>query len=182
MEEKNPVKEILFDYINKNENNFKKLISKNKYDEIISDIASNCYDNIVIMDKKEESLGVLATGILHYLLTNALIPSQRKVKINGVEIDLVIPDIKTLQKDPKMALIICIPKTRDQKSIEKKVQALQNIQSEKDNIWLVLSEHLPLDNKTFVISKENSNFTKIIFEIAQFTNIYGNSKFKILRI
>ena len=32
------------------------------------------------MGEKNESIGVLATGILHYLLTNALITSQRKVE------------------------------------------------------------------------------------------------------
>jgi len=53
------------------------------------------------MGEKEEVVGVLATGLLHYLLTNALISSQRKVTYNDNELDIVIPDTKTLEKDPK---------------------------------------------------------------------------------
>ena len=44
------------------------------------------------MGKKDEAVGILATGILHYLLTNALLNSQRKVEYQGLELDIVIPD------------------------------------------------------------------------------------------
>ena len=50
------------------------------------------------MNKKEEVIGILATGILHYLLTNALLNSQRKVNYQGMELDIIIPDIRTLEK------------------------------------------------------------------------------------
>jgi len=46
----------------------------------------------------------------------------------------------------------------------------------------VLSEDIPTNKKTFVLSKENNSFSKIIFEIAQFSNVHGTNKFKILRI
>ena len=42
-----------------------------------------------------------------------------------------------------------------------------------------LSEGMAIDNKSFIISKENSSFSKIIFEIAQFSNVGGANKFKI---
>jgi len=180
-DESNPVKEYLFSYIEKSEKKFQDLFSQSKMDEIIDDILDNCYHKVALMNNKEESLGVLATGLLHYMLTNAMLTSQRKVKHQGVAIDIVIPDLKTLEKDPKMTLIICIPKTLDKNAIKEKLEQLQKIQPEKQNIWLVLTQDLGFD-KTFVIQKEKSSFSSIIYDIAQFVNVQGQNKFKILRV
>ena len=181
-EESNPVKDYLFDYLSKSEERIQKLIFEKKFSEIIDDVIENCYDKIITLGEKDESVGVLATGLLHYLLTNALINTQRKVEYQGIEIDIVIPDIKTLEKDPKKTLLICIPKSSSKKIIEEKISQLEKIQSEKENIWVVLSENISINKKSFVLSKENNSFSKIIFEIAQFSNVHGTNKFKILRI
>ena len=180
-DEVNPIKDYLFDYIEKS-NNIENLIHEKKFDIIINEIVENCYDKIILMDKKEEAVGILATGILHYLLTNALLNSQRKVDYQGMELDIVIPDTRTLEKDAKMTLLILIPKSSDKKIIDEKISQLRKIQPTKENIWVVLSEHISLDCKSFVLSKENNSFSKIIFEIAQFLNVGGSNKFKILRI
>lgn len=180
-EEINPIKEYLFDYINSSET-IPKLIIEKRFDHIIDEIIQNCYDKILTMGEKNESIGVLATGMLHYLLTNALITSQRKIEHSGEELDIVIPDTKTLEKDPKKTLLICILKTSDINEINKKIEKLERIQLEKENIWLVLSEDIPTGKKSFVLSKDSNTFSKIIFEIAQFSNVSGTNKFKILRI
>ncbi|AFS80797.1 hypothetical protein NKOR_04545 [Candidatus Nitrosopumilus koreensis AR1] len=180
-EEENPIKDYLFDYIKKSKS-IPDLISQKKFDVVIDEIIQNCYDEIISMDEKDISVGIFATGILHYLLTNALLNSQRKIEYQGMELDIVIPDIKTLEKDPKMTLVICIPKSSDKKTIEEKISQLEKIQPIKENIWVVLSENIKTDKKTFVLSKDNSSFTNIIFEIAQFSNVGNANKFKILRI
>jgi hypothetical protein len=181
-EESNPVKDYLFDYIKNSEEKIQKLISDENFSEIIEDIVENCYDKIITLGEKEDSIGGLATGVLHFLLTNALLNSQRKIEYNGIKIDIVIPDLKTLEKDPKKTLIICIPKTINKNKIEQKLLELSVIQPEKQNIWLVLSQRIDFENKSYVISKENNTFSKIIFDIAQFVNVQGQNKFKILRV
>ncbi|MEO2220934.1 MAG: hypothetical protein ABGW55_05195 [Nitrosopumilus sp.] len=180
-DEINPIKEYLFEYIEKSKD-IVELIAEKKFDIIINKIIENCYDTIISMDGKDEAVGILATGILHYLLTNALLNSQRKVDYQGTELDIVIPDIRTLEKDAKMTLLIIIPKSSDKKVIEEKIAQVTKIQPIKENIWVVLSENIDIDYKTFVLSKENNSFTKIIFEIAQFSNVGRSNKFKILRI
>ena len=180
-DEVNPIKDLLFDYIEKS-NKITNLIVEKKFDILINEIIENCYDKIILMDKKEEVVGILATGILHYLLTNALLNSQRKVDYQGMELDIVIPDTRTLEKDAKMTLLILIPKSSDKKIIDEKISQLRKIQPTKENIWVVLSEDISLDCKSFVLAKENNSFSKIIFEIAQFSNVGGSNKFKILRI
>ena len=180
-DESNPIKDYLFEYIKKS-NTITKLISEKKFDVIINEIVENCYDKAVSMSKKDEAVGILATGVLHYLLTNALLNSQRKVEYQGVELDIVVPDVKTLEKDAKMTLLILIPKSSDKKIINKKISQLKEIQPIEENIWTVLSEEIKVDSKSFVLSKEKNSFSKIIFEIAQFSNVGKSNKFKILRI
>jgi len=180
--ESNPVKEYLFSYIKKSEKQFQKLFSQKKMDVIINDITKNCYQKVSLMNNKEESLGVFATGILHYMLTNAFLTSQRKIEHKGIEIDIIIPDLKTLEKDPKKTLIICIPKESNENSIKEKLNQIHKIQSEKQNIWFVLTRDIELKVKTYVIQKENSSFSKIIYDIANFVNVQGSNKFKILRV
>ncbi len=180
-EENNPIKEYLFNYIEESEKRFQQLFSQTKMAEIINDMLDNCYDKVALMENKEESLGVLATGILHYMLTNAILTSQRKVEYQGIQIDIVIPDLKTLEKDPKKTLVICIPKTLEKNIIEEKLKQLQKIQPEKQNIWVVLTRDLGFA-KTYLIQKEKSSFSNIIFDIAQFANVQGHNKFKILRV
>jgi len=180
-DEVNPIKDYLFEHIEKS-NSIENLIHEKKFDVIINEIVENCYDKVILMDKKEEAVGILATGILHYLLTNALLSSQRKVDYQGMELDIVIPDTRTLEKDAKMTLLILIPKSSDKKIIDEKISQLRKIQPTKENIWVVLSEDISIDCKSFVLSKDNNSFSKIIFEIARFSNVGGSNKFKILRI
>jgi len=179
-EEPNPIKEYLFEYLKSKK--IQELASQSKFPELINDVLENCFDKVILMGKKEESLATLATGLLHYLLTNALIPSQRKIEHNGVEIDIVIPNLKTLENDPNKALIIYIPKTMDVNTIKQKLDILKKIQPNNKNIWLVLSEKLDFQNNTYTIEKKNSSFLKIIVDIGQFVNVQGQNKFKILRI
>ncbi|HEY4679730.1 MAG TPA: hypothetical protein VIH04_00510 [Nitrosarchaeum sp.] len=181
-EEPNPIKDFLFDYIKKSEKNIQESISQSKFTEVIDNVLENCYDRVVSMGEKEESLGILATGLLHYLLTNALVSSQRKIEYNGIHIDIIIPNLKTLEIDPKKTLIIYIPKTIDKNTVEQKLDQLEKIQPIKENIWLVMTKKLDFQNKTYVIEKKNASFSKIIYDIAQFVNVQGQSKFKILRI
>jgi hypothetical protein len=180
-EEPNPIKDFLFDYLKKSEKRILELVSQSKFTEIIDDVLENCYDKVISMGG-EEGLGILATGLLHYLLTNALVSSQRKIDYNGIQIDMIIPDLKTLEIDPKKTLVICIPKTIDKTIIEQKLEQLQKIQPIKDNIWLVTTKKLDVQTKTYVIEKKNASFSKIIYDIAQFVNVQGQNKFKILRI
>ena len=57
-EEPNPVKDHLFDYLSKSEGRIQKLIIDKKFSEIIDDVIENCYDKIITLGEKDESIGV----------------------------------------------------------------------------------------------------------------------------
>lgn len=179
-EESNPIKEYLFEYLESKK--IQELALQSKLPELINDVLENCFDKIILMGEKEESVATFATGLLHYLLTNALIPSQRKIEHKGVEIDIVVPNLKTLENDPDKALIIHIPKTMNVNEIKQKLDSLKKIQPNNKNIWLVLSKKIYFQNNTYIIEKNNPSFLKIIVNIGQFANVQGQNKFKILRI
>ena len=75
-----------------------------------------------------------------------------------------------------------MPKSIEKNTIKERLMELQKIQPEKQNIWLVLSKDLGFKSKTYVIQKEKSSFSNIIYDIAKFVNVQGHNKFKILRI
>jgi ribosomal protein L23 len=181
-EEPNPVKDFMFEYIKNSEKKLEQYILEKKFSDIIQDIVINCYDEIIKIGKKEESIATLATGLLHYLLTNALLSSQRKIEHKGIEIDIVLPNLKTLEKEPEKTLIIYIPKTIKKTEIQEKLEQIYKIQPEKQNVWLVLSQNMGFENKSYVIEKKNNTFSEIIFDISQFLNVHGENKFKILKI
>lgn len=181
-EEENPIKKILFEYVKEKEETYQKEISQNRFSSIIDDILVNCYDKISSMAPKEESVGTLAIGILHYLLTNSLIPSQRKIQHKGMEVDIIIPDLRTLEEDPKKSLVIFIAKVDDKQEIQSKIDELKKIQPIDENIWVILGKKEELGIKTFVLQKENASFSNIIYEIGKFVNVNGQNKLKILRI
>ncbi len=175
------IKEFLFEYI-ENSETIPGLIAEKRYDEIIKNVTDSCYDKIISMENQDQSVQVLATVLLHYLLTCAQITSQRKIEYDKKEIDIVIPDIKTLEGDPKKTLLICIPKSSDLKTINEEIAKMEAIQPEKENIWMVLSKDTPVEKRTFVLSRKHNTFSDIIFEIAKFSNVGGSSKLKILRV
>ena len=177
-ESTHPVKDLLFEHV-RNSPEIPKLLSKKRFDLVAKDIMDGCGH---VMSLGDEAAGVLATGMLHYLLTGALIPSQRKVKHMGVDVDIVVPDIRTLEKDPKKALLLYVPLSSEVGTVRDGITALEKIQPEAQNIWVILARDVPVqNNRTFVLSSEHETFSGIVFEVSRFVSLNGTGKFKILR-
>ena len=179
-QEENPVKDLLFNYIKDTQESIASLVSEKKFDKVVRHLLEGCYDGVV--DAGDESVSILATGILHYVLTVALVPSQRKVDFQGVEIDIVVPDLRVLEADARKALVIHVFGTRDPDMIKDRLGQLQKIQPEAQNIWLVIPEDLGLDAKTYTVSKNGSTLPKMIRDIVDFADSQDQSKLRILRI
>ncbi len=179
------VKDILYNAIN----NYKEY-------RIVSDIAQGnssealnaiCNECMPLFEKlkgsKSENLVSFAESFIHYLLTVALIPNQRKTVHADIEIDVVIPNVPTLASSPQDAIIITFPKTNDHKFIQKRVTEITKIQPHKDNMWFVLENALPLDATVYIINQnEKTRFTNIINDIIGFLSNKKQSKLKLFRI
>lgn len=183
MDADSPVKDILYEELSKiTEKKIQIEISKNNSSKIISEVISKCYPKIQqISLNLDEDIGIFAESLMHYLLTIAIISSQRKVLLKNIEIDVVIPDLRTLESNPKDSLIIIFPKSRDTNVITKRISDIEKIHTFKENIWLVLSEDLAFKNRTYVIKNESNSLHKIIDDINEFYSSRKQSKLKFVK-
>lgn len=163
---KNELYSVLNDFGKENiqiefQNNINSSIPKIK--EILSKTIATIYEKKENIDSDynnfEKSLSILCEAFLHFLLTITSLPSQRKIMLNELDIDLIIPDIKTLYKDPKKTLIIKFDK--DSSTIEY-IKKLDNIQKIKENIWIVSATPLQINYRNYVIYK-NIEECQILF-------------------
>ncbi len=176
-EEITPVKEFIFDYLEK-EKIQEKLTLENS-SELTKKIVSDCSSKIAEFEgDKYENLAIFATGIIHYMLTNLLITSQRKITVKDVELDVIVPDLRTLSNKPSESLVICIPKNLDKKFLQKKLEEIKKIQPETKNIWWIFSKELDMDQKKFILTE---NFSNIFKEINEFLSTKKGTQFKIFK-
>ena len=183
MDTESPVKDILYHEIKKiNEYKIQLEISKKNSSKIIDEIISNCYPKIQkITSNIAEDLGIFAESLMHYLLTLAMIPSQRKISQKGIEIDMVIPDLKTLNSNPQDTLIIMFAKSKEKNFIKKRILDLEKIHPVNENIWIVLHENIELMKKTFQINNTTNSLNKILNDINEFFSSRKQNKFKIIK-
>lgn len=183
MSEASPIKEMLYEQINSiSEQKIQTEISKNNTAGVIRQMVSSCHPRIARLGgDQHENFEAFAESLMHYLLTNALITSQRKVAPKSVEVDIVIPDVRTLVSSPKDALVIIFPKTKNAGNILESLDKIKTIQPVKENIWLVQKTSLGLDYKTYEI-ENGCSFSNIINDINAFCSSKTQSKFKIFKV
>ena len=100
-------------------------------------------DYLKYNDKKEKvEIIDLCEALLHFLLTASGYPSQRKITFNNQEIDIVIPDLRTLKSKPKNSVIIKFYKGH---SPLEDLKNIEMIQPHTDSIWVVST--LPIQSK-----------------------------------
>ena len=113
MDESSPIKDALYKTIEKiTEPKIHQEIKQGNPASLIKQILSESNVNNLGGDPTE-NYETFAESLMHYMLTNVLIPSQRKITLNQIEIDIVIPDARTLGLSKNDALIILFPKTNN---------------------------------------------------------------------
>lgn len=133
--------------------------------------------------KEEDELIVLCEALLHFLLTASGYPSQRKIIFNNQEIDIVIPDLRTLKSKPNNSLIIKFYKGH---SPLEDLKNIEIIQPHTNNIWIVSTIPIPPKYTNYVLYKNsdseknnvlypvNDNLTEKGLNINAFQNVGPN--------
>lgn len=128
--------------------------SISKIKEILDKTIETIYEkksnenNVHNCNKFQKPLSTLCEAFLHFLLTTSSLPSQRRIKVKDLEIDLVIPDIKTFFKDPSKVIIIKFDK--DSYTLEY-INKLNVIHPYKENIWIVSSTPITYYYRNYII-------------------------------
>jgi hypothetical protein len=178
------IKDILYQAISDYEE--KRIISditQGESSAAISTIFEHCtqhFDKIGAGTPKIRS--ALAEALTHYLLTVALIPSQRKTALHSIDIDVAIPDAKTLSSSPEDAVAILFPKTNEPRAIKDQIEKLKKIQPKPENIWIVVDEPVSVDAKVYSLDRNQFTFSNIINDLISFSSKKKQSKLKIFKI
>lgn len=178
------IKEILYNSIENHKEYIVSDIAQGKSSEIIETICNEC---IPILDRlegdKSEIFGSFAEGLIHYLLTTALIPSQRKIIENNVYVDISIPDLRTLSSNPQNALVIIFPKSDNISTIKNRIVELQKIQPDKENIWCVVRNDASIESRVYSINQNGKlPFSNILNDVIGFLTNKKQSKLKLFMV
>lgn len=121
----------------------------------------------------DETLGTLCEALLHFMLTASLLPSERKVTVNGIEISVVIPSVKSLTKDPSKSLVIQVVKDGTARS----VREAEKVQPIPDNLWAVSARPIDTGHMNYALK---GRYPRIISDIRAFLQDKGVSSLKML--
>lgn len=120
--------------------------------------------------------------LLHFMLTACTIPSQRKVKISQLTIDLVIPNLHVFLRNPDYAILVqFIRSDRDMTTIDELLSLLKSKAGDL-NMWLITTIDLHVTDTTQVINLSGSKIdcSCIIRDIDSFLKERRDKSFRLV--
>lgn len=138
-----------------------------------------------VVNLNDENVGSLCEALLHFMLTTRTLPSVRKVTIEKMNLDVVIPSLHVLRNFPERAIIIQIVK--DSQGITKDQQKdIATIQPNVNNIWVVTKVPASGDYVNYTAESRNEktntlqrrNFHDIIVDIDAFLERTNDRSFR----
>ena len=179
MSENSPIKVALYENIEHiGEKQIHQLLLNSKFSELFEKICEPVIQKVKEIEEYEK-YGTLAESFTHYLFTEMLIPSQRKILFENVELDMVIPNSDQLQKNNHNAIVIFFVKTSDHTQIEHRIQEIKKIQSDDSNIWVISKDNLKTPQLTYTIEKES--FGQFLKDAQNFIKLKNMNKLNIFK-
>ena len=138
-----------------------------------------------VVNLNDENVGSFCEALLHFMLTTRTLPSVRKVTIEKMNLDVVIPNLHALRNFPKKAIIIQIVKD-SQGITEDQQKDIATIQPNVNNIWVVTKAPASGDYVNYTAEcgneKRNTfqrrNFHDIIIDIDAFLEKTDDRSFR----
>jgi hypothetical protein len=128
-------------------------------------------------EANDETLATLCEALLHFMLTASLLPSERKVGVQGADLDVVIPSSRILIKSPQKSLVIQIIREND---LAAKIKQAESVEPYRENIWLVSVKELKTDHRNYHLDPIN-RYSHIIPDISKFLLEKGNRGLRLLQ-
>ena len=106
MSESSPIKDVLYAKIDDiGQEPIHELMLSGRFSELFEKIYETTINSIDNIDEYEKH-GSMAESLTHYLFTEMLIPSQRKISFKNIELDMIIPNIPELRKNNDNAILV----------------------------------------------------------------------------
>ena len=180
MSESSPIKDALYAEIDKiGQEKINELLIKKEFSVIFENVFESAIDKINEGVNENEKFGILAESITHYLFTEMLIPSQRKISYENIELDLVIPNTLELKKNSENAVIVLFMKTNNMKEIMNKILEIKTIQQKDDNIWVISENSIDITQRSYLTNK--TSFAEFLKDAQEFIQTRNMNKLNILK-
>tara|TARA_B100001540_G_scaffold220750_1_gene195142 strand:- start:175 stop:726 length:552 start_codon:yes stop_codon:yes gene_type:complete len=180
MSENSPIKDALYAEIDRiGQNKINELLLKKEFSKIFESIFDKAINKIKENIDEDEKFGTLAESITHYLFTEILVPSQRKISYENVELDLVIPNTLELKKNSQNVIIVLFTKTSDMIEIQKKISQIKTIQQKDDNIWIISKRLLEIPQRSYTTDK--ISFGEFLRDAQNFVQSKNMNKLNIFK-
>lgn len=140
-----------------------------QYDDAVQHVIGEC-GVCHMLDTKPDMEGV-AISILHYILTRSSTPSQRVVDINDTLLDVVLPNMRHLQKRPADSLVILV--CCEQEDMQSRIWQARCHQPIHDNLWVLTAGFDAPHNKSYAISE---TFGDMIRDMIRFSEERGHRR------
>jgi len=180
MSESSPIKDALYREIdNLGEEQIHDLLLEGKFSELFDRIFEPSLSKLTDDIDEYEKYGVLAESFTHYLFTEMLIPTQRKISFENIELDMVIPNIIELKKNVNDVVLIYFVKTSAITEAKQQIQKMKKIQKLDANIWVISKQNIAVPQVTYTITKES--FGKFLEDTQEFVKIKEFNKLNIFK-
>ena len=154
------------------------LLLNSKFSELFEKIYEPVIHSLQDIDECEK-YGTLAESLTHYLFTEMLIPSQRKITFENIELDILIPNNAELQKDSQNTIVIFFVKTSNIEEIKQKIQNIKKLQNDDTKIWIISKSHMEIPQPTYITEKES--FGKFLKDAQNFIKTKKMNKLNIFK-
>ena len=179
MSESSPIKDTLYAKIDDiGQEHIHKLMLNGKFSELFEKIFETTINSLDGINEYEKH-GTLAESLTHYLFTDMLIPSQRKISFKNTELDMIIPNIAQLKKNSNNTILIFIAKTSNNDEIKQRIQKIKMIQNSDSNIWVISKDDIQIPQITYTTKKES--FSKFLKDTQTFVKTKEIGKLNIFK-
>ena len=180
MSENSSIKDTLYLKINTiGQDIIHKLLLEKKYSELFELTYTKALQSVNTKIDEIEKMGILAESFTHYLFTEMLIPSQRKISHGNMELDMIIPNLAELKKNSDNSILIFFDKSSNNNIIKQRIQAVKKIQKTDKNIWVISKDEINISQKVYKIEKES--FSRFLDDIQNFTELKNMNKLNIFK-
>ena len=180
MSETSPIKDALYAEIDKiSQDKINRLLIKKEFSAIFENVFEKAAGKIKEGSNEDEKFGALAESFTHYLFTEMLVPSQRKISYKNVELDLVIPNTLELKKNSKNTIIVLFVKTRNMTEILNKISEIKTIQEKDDNIWVISEHPMDITQRSYLTNK--TSFAEFLKDAQNFVQTKNMNKLNIFK-
>jgi len=180
MSEDSPIKDALYSKISAiGEESIHNLLLEKKYSELFEIMYENVLESIKEKFDENEIAGTLMESLIHYIFTEMLIPSQRKIIYENIEFDIIIPNLMELKKNPETSILIFFVKSSNHDRFKHKIEQAKKIQKSNENIWVISKDEINISQKIYKIEKKA--FSRFLQDIQNFTESKNLNKLNIFK-